>query len=364
MRLQLNKEEFFEKLNIASSFTSTKSSSLPILSGAFIKIEKDRLHLYASNLNSYFHSYLKVEAEKNREFVIEPKKILEFLNLLSSGKVDMEIKEKEIVLVSNKAKGVFAFMDAKDFPLPPKIETEQQKIDAKKLVESLSLVLFSAAADETRPTLTGVNIITNEDMVLVTTDGFRLSLVRTKKIGSLPVLIVPADFFSTTTKFLKAGTSVSFSFSEQDKIILFKTDEYEFYSRIIEGDFPPYEKVIPNETKTTALLDREEFQQNVKIASIFARDYSSVVVVEFKKNEVLVRPKIEGGAENGSAQPAETTGEEQKVAFNYRFLLDFLNHVDSKKITIEVLRSDSPVVFRGDNLPGFFHIIMPVRIQE
>ncbi|MBI2464045.1 hypothetical protein HYV57_03750, partial [Candidatus Peregrinibacteria bacterium] len=194
MKIKLNRQELLEKLSLASRFTSSKPSSLSTLQGIYLKQEGKKLHIYSSNLNSFFHTSLSTEPEKEGHFVVEPKKLGEFLSFLAAAKIEVEVKDKQLLVKAEKTSGRFPLMSVENFPLPPKIEEKVQKVKTEFLLRSLPLVLFSASADETRPALSGINFLTNEEMVLVSTDGFRLSLVKTKKEKQLPSVIVPADF--------------------------------------------------------------------------------------------------------------------------------------------------------------------------
>ena len=364
MKIKLNRGEFLDKLSQATRFTSTKLSSLPALQGVYLKKEGGRLHFYSSNLNAFFHTTQATEFEKEGDFVVEPKKLIEFVSLLPEGKIEVESKDKQLLIKSGKTSGRFPLMIVEDFPLPPKIEEKEQKIKTDFFTRNLPLVLFSASADETRPALSGINFLTNEELVLVATDGFRLSLVKTKKEAKLPSVIIPADFLREIIHLGKDEKEVYFSYSAKEKTIRFRLGETEFYSRLIEGEFPPFEKVIPQEKKTTVILEREEFLRNVKLVAVFARDFSHIIILEAKKGGVRFMPKTTEGEENSSFQEGQVEGEEQKAAFNYKFLLDLLNVAGGKNITIEILRPDAPVVFRMDDNKDFIHIIMPVRIQE
>lgn len=362
--MKVNKTLLLEKISLASHFTSTKLSSLPVLQGIYIKTEKNKFHIYSSNLNSFFHTSLAAGVEKKENFVIEPKKLLEFLSFLPEVNIDIELKDKQLLIKAGKTTGKFPLMAAQDFPLPPTLEVKEQKIKTEFLKKQLPLVLFSAASDETRPALSGVNFVTNDELVMVATDGFRLSLVKIKKEKQIPSVIIPAEFLKELLSFVKEEKEASFFYSEKEKLVFFKIGETEFYSRLVEGDFPPFEKVVPQEKKTAVKLEKEEFLRNVKLISIFARDFSNIIVLEIKKDGVFFKPKTgeEGG--NSAFQEGEIKGEEQRVAFNFRFLLDLLNAVESKNVIVEILRPDAPVVFKIEGDQSFLHIIMPVRIQE
>lgn len=364
MNIKLNRGEFLEKLSLCTRFTSTKFTSLPALQGMYFKAEKNKIHLYSSNLNSFFHTFLGVESEKEESFVIEPKKLIEFISFLREGKIELQTREKQLIITSGKTKGRFPTLAVEDFPLPPKIEEKGQKLKTGFLVKNIPLVLFSSAKDETRPALSGVNFLTNEELVMVATDGFRLSIIKTKKEKALPSVIMPAEFLREVLHSVSEEKEADFFYSAKEKIILFKLGEDEFYSRLIEGDFPPFEKVIPQEKRTTIRIEKEEFLRNIKLISVFARDFSNIVLLEAEKDGIRFRPKTDTEGDNSAFQDAEIEGEEQTVAFNFKFLLDLLNTISAKRVIIEILRPDAPVVFKVEGNEEFLHIIMPVRIQE
>ena len=365
MKINLSRDTILEKLSLAMRFTSSRLGSVAALQGVLLLGEKTKLHFYSTNLSSYFHTSIKIEGADSLRAIIDAKKVTEFLNLLPGGKIEMEINDKEITFHQEKTRGSFPLMKLEDFPLPPEIKGSEEKIDNAVLKKNLALILFTASKDETRPVLSGVNFLNiDEQTYVVTTDGFRLSLMKTKKIKGLPNMLVPAEFLNEIIHHVSEEKDLVFGFSPDEKMVSFRIGENDFYSRLIEGEFPPFEKVIPGETQTKVVLDKDEFLRNIKLVSVFARDYSNIVICDFKKGELSLRPKTDTGGENTTAQEIQLDGEAQKIAFNYRFLLDFLNNVDSKKICIEILRPDAPVVFKKEGVPDFLHIIMPVRIQE
>ncbi|MDO8741567.1 MAG: hypothetical protein Q7J11_00290, partial [Candidatus Roizmanbacteria bacterium] len=177
MKILLQKNDFLEKLEMASRFTSSRLASSTSLQGVCLKGENNILHFYSTDLNYYYHSILKTENNNKFKIIIEPKKIIEFLSLLPEIKIEMEIKEKAIVISQGKIKGQFPLFSDQEFPFPPEKTGEKQKIKTSFFKESLPFLLFAASTDETRPVLTGINFVTNDDeLQLVTTDGFRLSL--------------------------------------------------------------------------------------------------------------------------------------------------------------------------------------------
>lgn len=352
-----------EKLNLASKFTSSRLVSATVLQGVCLIGEESIIHLYSTNLNYYFHTTIKTPEKNKFKIVIEPKKLAEFLSLLPTGKVNITIGEKNVLIESGKIKAEFPVLDPKDFPLPPKTTGNKQKIKTNFFKKNLPMVIFSASTDETRPALTGVNFVADAgDLKLVSTDGFRLSLLTLKKEEIIPSMIVPSQFLLEAVRLISED-EISFSYSPEEKALVFYIGDNELYTRLIEGDYPPYEKVVPADKKTTAVLDREEFLRNVKLVSIFARDYSNVVVLNIDRGAVSIKPKTGDSEKNVVTAEADVDGEPQKIAFNYKFLIDFLTNTSSKKVAIELLRSDAPAVFKSEGVDNFIHIIMPVRIQ-
>lgn len=365
MNFQITKEIFLENLFSSSHFTTTKFASLSLLQGVLVKGEEKHLHFYSTNLNSFFHSSIPVKNEEKFECVIEPKKIIEFVNLLSAGDISLEISEKNITVSQKKTKGTFPLINKEDFPMPPEIKEKEKKLNISFLTNNLPLILFSSSTDTTRPQLTGVNIVSQkEDLVMVSTDGFRLSFLKMKNDMKLPSMLIPGQFLKEVLYFLKEEKEVDFSYSEAEKTVVFRSGGKEFFSRLVEGDFPPFEKVIPSEVKTKITIEREEFLRNIKLVSVFARDYSNIIICDFQKEGLHIKPKIEGDGGNDIFQDIEIEGEGQKIAFNFKFILDFLNNISYKNITIEVLRPDAPVVFKTEENKDFLHLIMPVRVQE
>ena len=366
MNILIEKETLQEVLSLSSKFTTNRFTTTTQLQGVLIKGEEKELSFTSTDLNVFFHTKRKIKDKIKTSIIVDPKKVIEFLSFLPSGKINIEIKEKSLIITKEKNKGVFTIIQAADFPEPPNLEKEKkQTVKTDFLLKNLPNVLFSASQDETRPALTGVNFLTqDQNLLIVSTDGFRLSLVKTEKNIDVPQTIISGRFLEDVLREIKNEKEAFLYYSEKEKTALFRVGDKDFYSRVIEGEFPPFEKVIPQETKTKITTEREDFLQKIKLVSVFARDYSNIIICDVKKDGVFISPKVEAGAEGSSAfQDCEVEGEEQKIAFNFKFLNDFLLTARSKKISIEVLRPDAPVVFKEEGKKDFIHIIMPIRIN-
>lgn len=364
MRIIVDGEKILEKISLAARFISNRFVTSSSLQGVLIKGGKEKIEIYSTNLNSYFQTAMKYKGRKEFMVVVDPRKIVEFLSLLQPGEIYIDIEEKKIIIGREKTRGTFSLYEVKDFPMPPKAKGKGEKIKTE-IFKKLPLVIFAASQDVSRPVLTAVNFLTHEDETrMVSTDGFRLSLLKTKKENKLPTALVPAETLTEAIRLIGEEEEIEIGYLEEEKMVVFYFGEDTLFTRLIEGEFPPFEKVIPTEKKTTVKLDKEEFLKNIKIISVFAKERSNIIVLEFKKDGLILRPKLEGDEKDTAFQEIEMEGDEQKVAFNFKFILDFLNQAEGERIIIEVLRPDAPVVFRTEKNRDFLHIIMPVRIQE
>jgi len=361
----VEKETFLKKLNFASRFLRSRiTTSLP--SGVLLKIKGNKLIIIASNLNSFYQGEINLEEKvKNEtEFVIDPKDIIDFINLLLSEKIKLIVDEKKVIVKDDKNQGVFQRIQFDDYPVPSLKIEEKQKIEIEKWQKIIPQIVFAASKDDSRPVLTGIYFKSEEEKTdLVATDGFRLSLYQEKEKINLPSMIIPADFLEEMMRIGK-NKEVYFSFLSEEKLVVFQIDNDFFASQLIEGEFPPYEKVIPKEIKTKIVVEKEELLRNTKLIAIFARSFSNIIIFEVKKDELILRPKTTEEETLAHQELIEFEGEEQKVAFNYKFILEFLNNIEAKEIEINILKPDAPVVFRPKNNQSFIHIIMPVRLAD
>ncbi len=365
MTITIPKNVFLDNLQSASLFTSSKFGSSTTLQGVLLEIFDNKLHFYSTDMSSFFHSSIPVKINDPISVVLDVKKIIEFCSLLPGDSVELVFEKNKVRINGEKTTGSFPFIDAKEFPKPPALKNEQKKINSSLFLSLLPLVIFSASKDESRPSLNGVNFLDIEGrLTIVSTDGFRLSLATTTEDTGIPPMLVPSGFLSDIIKKCKGRGDVFLNYSREEKIVMFRVGDEEYYSRLIEGEFPPFEKVLPTEKKTQVTLDKDEFLSRIKIISVFARDTSNIVLCEFTKQGLTIKPKSTEGETNSTLLDCVFEGEEQKVAFNYRFILDFLNNIEGKKVKVEIVRPDAPVVFRVGDKKDFLHIIMPVRVQE
>jgi DNA polymerase-3 subunit beta len=151
--------------------------------------------------------------------------------------------------------------------------------------------------------------------------------------------------------------------SEKNQII-FSTSDTTLVGRLIEAEFPNYEKIIPQGSSTKTVFQREDIQRAIKAGYVFARQTAGIIKISIKKNKIIVSANAPSVGQNTIEVDAKTLGEENDIAFNARYLLDFLSNTTSEEASFEMTGPLNPGVFREGDDPSFLHLIMPIRVQE
>lgn len=371
MKLQISQENLNQGLSIASRFVSSRPQ-LPILSSILLSVDNGKLRLSATNLELGINIWLGAKIEKEGSLAMPAKEMAEFVSYLSTQNVDLvSEKDNQLTISSSQATASFVGMRADEFPQIPKLDKQSSfSLPLKGLSEAVSQVGFAAASDETRPVLEGIFWqFGNGEYSMVATDGYRLSLkkvVLEQKSGEeKSAFLVPAKTLSEVIRLGKQET-VQIGLTKGQNQAIFAFPQMEISSRLLEGEFPEYEKIIPQSTKTKVFLNKDDFAQSVKIASVFARESANIVLLNIDKQEITITANAPQVGENKTSLPVKAEGEPVKIAFNFKFLLDFVNAVpaDKKDIIIELNDSLSPTVFKIDGDDTWLHIIMPVRMEE
>lgn len=365
MGFKVHTQKLKEALSLASRFCLSKLSSIPSLQGGLLYVGTRDLEIITTNLNDFFSTSIPIKRDgEELTGVVDVKKIVEFLSFINDEKIELSVEGNQLIIKAVKIQGTFGFLSSQDFPQLPKTEGVKTTLSPKFIKEKLKLVTFAAAKDETRPVLTGTHFTQKENIgYIVSTDGFRLSLISDKTI-TLQTITLSAQVLEEVLK-ITEDKPINMYVSDEEKIVRFVVGDKEIYTRIIEGDFPAFERVLPSQHKTRIILDRDELSRNIKLVSVFARDTSNTIVFKISKKGLTIHPRTIQSDSVVVEQPVEGfEGEDKKIAFNYRFVVDFLNNTESKTIIFEAVESTSPGVFKLDNNEEFIHIIMPIRIEE
>lgn len=376
MKLQVLQENLSKALSITSRFVNSRAQ-LPVLANVLMSAKKNKLTISSTNLEISISMGIGAKIEETGEITVPAKAITDLVVNLTPGTVELDVQKEKLRIKTPSFNSTLTGMNSSDFPsIPQSISGSVLRLPKEEVLDALSCVLFAASTDETRPVLTGVLLIfKGKELYLVATDGFRLSqkkvLLKTIKSSSKEQrIILPKNALSELSRLSNDEETINLSYKKGDSQVIFEVGNIILTSRTIEGEYPDFNKIIPKESNLKVNVDREEFLRAVKLASVFARDSANVVKMVVKKNE------IELLAESSQAGSQETTVDAKvqgnvsgkngrlTIAFNYRFLEDFLNAVKGEDVQIELIDANSPGVFTDPKNSDFLHLIMPVRMQD
>lgn len=371
MKLQILQEGLAKAVSTASRFASPKAQ-LPILGNILISTQKTKVVVMSTNLEISVAVSVGAKVEEEGDLSIPAKILNDIVSNLPKDTISLSSDKEQLKVSTSGFSSTVLGMSSVDFPkVPSQIKQEKSlALPKKEFVEALGQVTFSASLDETRPVLTGVLVIRTKNKIsLVATDGFRLSQKTIKVDGENDFrLILPKMILTELSRDAASGDSVLFDFDSNDKQAVFGIGDTVLTSRLLEGDYPEFEKIIPKTYVVKLYLDKEEFLRSVKLASVFARDAANIVKIKVLKDSIKIF--AESGSSGNQEASVEAKVEKQdgfesgfEISFNYRFLEDFLHSVNGEEISLEFSGVSTAGVFRDTSDPEYLHLIMPVRVQ-
>lgn len=368
MDLEVLQENLNKALSVTSRFVSLRAQ-LPVLANILLKSDKTKLTLSATNLETSASISLGAKIKEDGELTIPAKNFFEIISNLTQGNIHL-VSEKENLKISGSGfSGRISGMNASDFPKVPQTIKKEESINLSKteFLNALPQVSFAASSDETRPILTGIYfILSKKSLSLVATDGFRLSRKTISLEGSTKEIktVIPKNILLEVTRVGEENESVLLDIKEKEKQVVFGFDNLILSSRVLEGEFPDYEKIIPKSSSVKVRVDKEEMLRAVKLASVFARDSANIVKIKIMKDSIKLTAESSQVGSQETTVDAKVEGGSMEISFNYKFLEDFLRAVTGEEVLMEFNNSSSPGVFLDPKDTNFLHLIMPVKIQS
>lgn len=343
-------------------------ASLPVLENILLSAENKKLKIAATNLEIGVIKFINVEGLEDGQITVSAKTLLELVAGLKQIKLEFESDSNILKLKAGKLKASINGVSASEFPVIP---LSEKGVDFKKeILLGCSQILFAAAVDEGRPILTGVfTSINSGKMDFVATDGFRLAhrQVNLKEAKSDLKVVIPKRTFEEVLRIMDEDLEdldmITISPSPDQNQVVFKIGEVIVSSRLIEGNFPSWEKFIPQKFSTRALVDKEDLVKALKLASIFARSGSNIVTLKLEDNKINLESQAKEMGSQQNEVEAQVEGEALEIAFNPKFLLDAVSAVTSSQMMMEFSGSLSPTLIKPIGIEGIEYIVMPVRIS-
>ncbi|MBI2414747.1 DNA polymerase III subunit beta [candidate division WWE3 bacterium] len=363
-------ENLSKGLSTVGKAVSLKSP-LPVLSNVLVVAQDGRLKLTASNMETSITLYVGASVEKDGAITIPAKLFGEFISNLSPSTIRGELKENILHISTEKTKSKFNGVDASNYPALPEIkdQTLAIEVDPKEFAHAVMSVAFSAASDETRPVLTGVLVhLEGGVLTLATADGYRLSetSIKLKKTRTSEFnVIIPAKTLVEVARiFGSSGDKLKIVMNKDDNLALFEAEGTTVSTRIIDGNFPDYKKLIPAEAIHKAEFYSQDLLEAVKLTNVFAKGsetHSPITIHINPEGYIKLTSASSESGENHTQIDASVEGEVLDVVFNSKFLLDFLNNIKAERVVFSSNGQLTPGVVKGAETEGYIHLIMPIR---
>lgn len=365
MKLICTKENLKKGLYVVSRVVGV-GNPLQVLNNILIKTDQGRIRLSSTNLEIGVNTWVNGKIEEEGALTVPARLINEYINNLPTDKIEIVSKDTTLNLESENYHTNIKGLSAEDFPLIPQVsETPFAKIDSLELKNALSETVWAAANNETQPEISGIYLNFEEDKLMIAaTDRYRLAeriAVLKEPTQNQREVIVPARTINELYKILGVGKGdVEIYFSESQ--VLFKFDETELISRLIDGQYPPYKEIVPKEFNTEITITREDLVHALKAAALFASDSNNIQIQANPNEGLRVTASSVAAGENTTTIKAEVKGNENNAIFNYRYILDCLSNLKEQQVVLKLINDASPAMFEVSGRTNYTYIVMPIKI--
>lgn len=363
LRITVPKDDLASRLAIVARGVSTRTAVL-VLGGIQLRAEAGQLHLAATDMELSLRTTLDATVEGEGSVVVPGRLLLDISRSLPDNEVTIEHRPEEaiVVVTSGTANYRLHTYSAEDFPRLPDVETTAlHTVDRDVLVETIGRVGRSASRDESRPVLTGILVrFEPGKVVMAATDSYRLAVKETPVDATLPDLeaIIPARALQELSRIATGADEVQLGMQENH--VVFGVDGTWLTTRRIDGQFPNYRQLLPEQFEHELLLPREEVLEVVRRVSLMAQR-NSPLRLRFADGELTVSAVTQDVGEARESLPAPYNGDAMEIGFNAEFLRDGLDSVDSESVKFKLISPLRPAVLEGDT-DDYVYLIMPIRL--
>ena len=363
MKLSLTQENLSHGLNMVTPIAQ-KGGTLPILQNILLEATDGTLRLKSTNLEIGVTAHIRGKIEKEGVFTVNGRLLNDYISLLKTDKIDINLEGEHLHLSCQGQKTKIHGLGAEEFPLIPEIdESSEYTVLAKEAREALGQTLFAVSINDARPEISGVLLkFQKDDLIVVATDSYRLAEKKIKlktPIKEEMSVIVPLRAIQELSRILSSSEG-DLNIKASSSQILFSVDDIELISRLIVGNFPDYEQIVPKKSKSKVSIDKEPLARAVKSAALFCRQGLNHVNLQFSKDRILVSSSTSQVGENTVEVAANIDGEDIDIVFDYRYILDGLAAIDGSEVTISFNEPSSPGVFSGKD-EKYLYLVMPIK---
>lgn len=402
MRVSCLQENLAKGLSIVGRAVSTRST-LPVLGNILLEAKDNQLRLAATNLEIGINCWIGAKVEDEGAITVPARLLTEFVNSLPPDRIDMElaVRTQTLHLSCARYDANMKGIDAADFPIIPSasgsedeegevLDGARVELDTEGLRTMIDQVSFAASSDESRPTLTGVEVtFANNTLKMAATDGYRLSvrsvnlvqgnameemtvIAPAKSLGELARISADADPEQPVLAIVtQARNQILFQITGKSGESRGVFQRVELVSQLIDARFPDYRAIIPKEYKTRTIVDTASLLKAVRVASLFARDNSNIIRVGIDPGngdgdgggQIKLTATSSEMGDSVNELDATVEGDALEITFNARYLTDVLTHVDQPQVVLETTQATRPGMLRpiGIGEDECLHVVMPMH---
>ena len=365
MKISFQKADILDAVQRVQSIVSTKTT-LSILSNLMIESAEGNVILTGTDLQVGIRCKLAAKVLEPGGSTIPARMLSSILRELPGDDVELSIDAKDIATITS-GRSFFKLMgiSKEEYPKLPEFSEEQAfAIEQEVLADMLHKCVYAISREDSRYALMGLYfLLKDKSLILVATDGRRLSKMSTPiniDVKYKKDFIVPLKAVEELTKMLGSEGEVKVFLAKNQ--VAFDVEDTRLMSRLIDGAFPDYERVIPETSQEKISIPRQEFASLARMASLITSDRAGMIRLRFEKEKLTVTSHAPEIGEARADMPIDFKGKEVEVGFNPAFVRDVLSSMDEDEITIELTDSLSPGVIRGEGT--FIHVIMPMRLLD
>lgn len=367
MKFTCERDIIMKEISIASEIISSRNA-LSILSNVLLQAENNELILRATDLKVGFETKIPVEVNEPGTTTVFCDKFLGILRSLPSGDVEFEQEESDRFVIRPLFKKIDFKLKSIGSDKYPEVQLAPSEsyfeFSQKELMEMITQTIFAVSDDETRYFMNGVFLEnTNGQLVMVATDGRRLSFINHAAASTIPEfsgVIVPPKILNLIRKLASGEGSVQLAVAEKNVFVQFENQRIS--SALIEGQFPNYRRVIPDEQQYQVMVRRDELQEALKRVSLLV-EKSRRVYLTVSNEGITLRSEESDIGQATEEISCEYDGPETTLALNFTYLMDPLRVLDTEEISLNFTESNKAITIHPEPHADYFHIVMPMQLD-
>jgi DNA polymerase-3 subunit beta len=378
MKVVVSRNDLLRGITTVQSAVAAKNT-MPILANVLLEAKDQRFEFVATDLDMGIRMSVPAEVVGKGSITINARKLSDIFRELPDSVVDLETDDNQkLSIVCQKSQFKIHGLPKDDFPILPEVKKDKSfKVKASLLQEMIRKTSFAVSTDETRYILNGVLFqMEGGKARMVATDGHRLAYIQKKlevKSEEKSSLIIPTKALNEVSKVISdllknkekeddKENELVVEISATENQVKFVISGVEIVSRLIEGQFPNYEQVIPKESTKKLEVSTSEFSAATRRVAILASEKSNSVRYKFNQGKVTISANTPDMGEAKEEFEIPYTDEELQIAFNSKYVLDVLKNIGTEKMIIELTQPLNPGVFKPSDDQDYLCVIMPMRV--